>query len=504
MSLLLKKFLFSQMSSSDSGFNLNLKPRETNEEHKQSFFKSIFVGREKKEIEMNEIDACLLLIFLFIGMFSRFFRIQFPRYVVFDEVYFGSFTNYYYKSEFFFDIHPPLGKLILTLGCYVQNYRGDINFENLSRTNEKYLTTEYVSLRAVSAFFAGFCTPLSYILARVAGCSRFSSTIVGLLVCADHVMIVCGRFILTDSILHFFSIATVLMILINDNYNNALTLTLEGIFMGLSCSCEFTAGGIVLFAFIKEFVYAFSCTKYQRRAVVFQAYFRCCYLTVLVLCVMIGLTCVHLELVPYKPKDHRAFIPPCIKGSLVDKINTNWTERANAKPLLYRAASLLMYQFASSADKESKHPYSSKWYTWPLLTGKWVLFWTSDERIIACVGNPFMYYAVFVIFCITLYDVILNRKWNTLQGSILIGYLSCLLPFALVKRETFLYHYVLPLLFGIWQVGIFLDTLSPKLKGFMTVLIGCLAIIGYFFLAPLSYGLEELDFDFIIWNRKWR
>ena len=115
-----------------------------------------------------------------------------------------------------------------------------------------------------------------------------------------------------------------------------------------------------------------------------------------------------------------------------------------------------------------------------------------------------MYYCVFIVFCISLIDVIINKKWNTNQGSLTIGYMTNLLPFALVPRITFLYHYVIPLLFGIWNVAAFLDTLSPKTKGFITCLIATLSVAGYFLWAPLSYGLEELDFHFIIWNKKWR
>ncbi len=47
-----------------------------------------------------------------ISFFSRYTRIEEPAAVVFDEHHFGRFVNRYFTGSYFFDIHPPLAKLV--------------------------------------------------------------------------------------------------------------------------------------------------------------------------------------------------------------------------------------------------------------------------------------------------------------------------------------------------------------------------------------------------------
>jgi len=53
------------------------------------------------------------LIFLCLGIFTRFAFLDNPKEVVFDEFHFFHFVSEYEEGKYFFDIHPPLGKLLL-------------------------------------------------------------------------------------------------------------------------------------------------------------------------------------------------------------------------------------------------------------------------------------------------------------------------------------------------------------------------------------------------------
>lgn len=75
-----------------------------------------FFSIPTRAVVFSLTDYLLLLFTVIISLITHLLKIGEPASVIFDEVYFGNFTNYYHYGEYYFDIHPPLGKLIL-YGC---------------------------------------------------------------------------------------------------------------------------------------------------------------------------------------------------------------------------------------------------------------------------------------------------------------------------------------------------------------------------------------------------
>ncbi|XP_075147387.1 protein O-mannosyl-transferase 2-like isoform X3 [Haematobia irritans] len=48
---------------------------------------------------------------------TRYYKVTEPDHVCWDETHFGKMGSWYINRTFFFDVHPPLGKLILISGC---------------------------------------------------------------------------------------------------------------------------------------------------------------------------------------------------------------------------------------------------------------------------------------------------------------------------------------------------------------------------------------------------
>jgi len=49
----------------------------------------------------------------FMLLWKRLYKIDRPPYVCWDETHFGKMAGKYLNRTFFFDVHPPLGKLII-------------------------------------------------------------------------------------------------------------------------------------------------------------------------------------------------------------------------------------------------------------------------------------------------------------------------------------------------------------------------------------------------------
>ncbi len=60
----------------------------------------------------------MLAIVAALAILTRVWNIHHPGQVVFDEVHFGKFASYYLTRTYFFDVHPPLGKMLLAAVGY--------------------------------------------------------------------------------------------------------------------------------------------------------------------------------------------------------------------------------------------------------------------------------------------------------------------------------------------------------------------------------------------------
>ncbi|CAH1391621.1 unnamed protein product [Nezara viridula] len=97
----------------------------------QSFDKSIEVVESlspntfmnpPKRFRINvELDIIAIGLTI-LALCTRFYRLEEPPNIVFDELHFGKYVGMYVKKIFFFDLHPPLGKLLISGVAYLAGF----------------------------------------------------------------------------------------------------------------------------------------------------------------------------------------------------------------------------------------------------------------------------------------------------------------------------------------------------------------------------------------------
>lgn len=145
-----------------------------------------------------ELDAVSMLLFV-TALSTRFYKLAQPRAVVFDELNFGKFAAHYINRVFHFDVHPPLGKMLVAMSGQFGGFDGQFDFDKIGAELPPSLPLFH--LRAVPAFCGSLLVPLTYHLLLEIGCSSWTATFGALLIILDNALLVQSHFIFLEPIL---------------------------------------------------------------------------------------------------------------------------------------------------------------------------------------------------------------------------------------------------------------------------------------------------------------
>ncbi|CAG0918175.1 unnamed protein product [Notodromas monacha] len=138
---------------------------------------------------------------------TRLYKVDEPRHVCWDETHFGKMASWYINRTFFFDVHPPLGKMLIAASGYLTGYDGKFAF---NKPGDVYGNTSYVGMRVACAVLGATLTPMTFITSWEMTKSLSAASLSGTLVLFDFGVLTLTQYILLDSYLMFFIVAAVM------------------------------------------------------------------------------------------------------------------------------------------------------------------------------------------------------------------------------------------------------------------------------------------------------
>ncbi len=419
------------------------------------------------------------MIILVASIAVHFAFFGYPKETVFDEVHFGKFISGYFTHEYFFDIHPPLGKLILSGAGYVTGFQPGFSFANIG---EAFPDSAYLWLRLLPTIAGTLLPIVIFLLALELGFSKTGSTGAGLLVVFEGALLVQSRFMLLDAFLLLFGFAAWWLYARYRNKNALGYLIGAAVFAGLSLSVKWTGVTFLGIIGVLELI----------RLVRTPSLRRIGNLTLLVAipaALYFSIFAIHFSLLS--------------KSGPGDAFMTQ-EFREHKLSVFQEFLELNVQMYTSNAGLTATHPYSSKWYTWPFMLRP-IYYWNDLGAKIYLMGNPVVWWAstfgIFYVLITVIASIPRSPKLLMLMSG---AYLVNMLPFIGIDRAMFLYHYFIGLVIAILALAYLIDHLKSRTKVFAGLI--ALAMISFIFFAPLIYGKPDLapeNYKTRTWLKSW-
>ena len=361
-----------------------------------------------------EIAACGLLTLVALGL--RLWEIGVPPEIVFDEVYFVEQARNYLIGKDFLDPHPPFAKLMIGLGQWL-----------LGDTPTGWRISNAISGTAL--------VPLFWILARRLFRRRVAAGFAGLFIAIDGLLLVDSRIAVID--IHYVTWAVAAYVLtlglIRDRaYQVRSRLIAVGVTIGISVGAKLY---IPFFSFLLVIGTVAWCGLAEARRCRTPAV---SYLRRPVL--LIGWS----AFAAYAS----TFLPHFLWGW--------WSSPFDF--VRYIAIEVPNYQ---AAVADATHPYSSNWWTWPLLLRPIWYFWKDPGPAPGLVvgiwgsGNPVFWWTSVPALMLAAWHAVRERRFDL--GFVAAGWALHLAPWVPIGRTLFLYHYLPSLLFALLALAWLLD-----------------------------------------------
>jgi Gpi18-like mannosyltransferase len=387
----------------------------------------------------QRLDTIIIVAFLAVAAFLRFYRIGHPNEIVFDEVHFVGQARHYLHGEDFLDPHPPLAKLLIALSIMLF---GDHAW----------------AWRLPNAAIGTALVAITYLLGRRMFNSRLVGALAGLFVMCDGMFVVDSRIAVLDIVYVTFGAWAYLLLFrfiqTPDSPRRRTTLLWMAVALGLCLSAKLyvpaitflLVAGFMVWVLVRERapqprpVAAPEPPERQRGR--------------------------NRRNQPRKPAP-AVVAPP--KGAqqwdpmLERRIGGSLALVGGVAAIIYLLIFLphfLLGWWGGIADlfayygkvvwyeqsvATATHPYSAPWWSWPLMLRP-IAYWQDfppNGNIVATIwggGNPASWWGALTAIIIVGFQALERRSLT--RTFLVVGYVAYLGMWIPIGRTLFLYHYM--------------------------------------------------------------
>lgn len=462
-------------------------------------------------------DFPFVAVILIVSIFTRFYRIAAANEILFDEVHFGKFTSWSLDHWMYFDIHPPLAKLTFAAISYLMGYdHTRCDYEPAHPKPRTYAPDcEYWKLRYISAGFSVANCVLVYYCTRMFGASRWGGLLAAFFCIFDFLNLIEARAVLINTQLLFWLtlslyVAQQWWIRLNNSFISGTPMsllkrifwaTVVGFCSGSAFCVKFTGLGTPGLIGVE------SATGYfflKRPAKVFDilVFITAMFLT------FAGWYAVHFKNMIYSHalfRQEEEFMTPQFQSLLIGSRtydpNAEWTE----------GFWWTFFKFNKRMiDHSNAIPSEHYWNSGPLdwiLNRRGIMYhgsFKSNGPLIYYIGNPAVVYGVLIVALLgcfkyfffqrlktrlhlSTYVISEYKSWSKILspvGFCLLGFAVNMLPYAAIKRATFLYHYLPALVYLEILAALLIDRHAGR-NGALAFISICIAF--YFWYWPWIY-----------------
>ena len=442
-----------------------------------------------------------ILVILLVGSTLRFHNLGLIPGPVFDEVFYPIFGLNYILGESFFSVHPPAGTYLISLSIYIYHLLPWTETVLTSATSISDLNP--ISYRWLNALAGTSIIYVAYKLCIELFNKKSLALLAALFFALDGSLLVDSRFGLINVYLSLFGLLSVLFLLKYLKGKTNLSMLFISCFMlGLTFSIKWNGLGFWLMSVL---------------------------FILFVLFLNKQLVSERKGLLPRKTQNFKVnFLSVSLAPFLAYLIL--WIP-----DLLFHGADIVdkhsqIASYHTSNVEQKLHPYSSSWFTWPIML-KPIAYYFASREILTTSGNSLIVYNAVHLFpnpALTLFSLIaifiMTLNWlNSFSRFvsskvhdpdfvaitfILLGFYANFFPWALVSRSAFIYHYQASACFSFIALAYLLYKISLKerleYKALYVISLSSILIAAIYWL-PIQIGLDisEEAFNSRMWLESW-